>query len=115
MASPVLCTSTTPNKRTVCIELKVNDIVDYSKAIKTCLRLNPKWIMLSEVRSNEVTYLMECFSTGVRGITTIHTDDVRKIPDRMLNMAGSLSNNNMENDIYNQTIMASIITIYKNI
>lgn len=83
-----------------CIELKVNNIVDYSKAIKTCLRLNPKWIMLSEVRSNEVIYLMECFSTGVRGITTIHTDDVRKIPDRMLNMAGSLSSSNMENDIY---------------
>ena len=29
-----------------CIELKVNDIVDYSLAIKTCLRLNPKWIMI---------------------------------------------------------------------
>lgn len=83
-----------------CIELKVNDIVDYSKAIKTCLRLNPKWIMLSEVRSSEVTYLMECFSTGVRGITTIHTDNVRKIPDRMLNMAGNLKGKNMVNDIY---------------
>ncbi|HAQ51979.1 MAG TPA: pilus assembly protein [Lachnospiraceae bacterium] len=83
-----------------CIELKVNDIVDYSKAIKTCLRLNPKWIMLSEVRSSEVIYLLECFSTGVRGITTIHTDDVRKIPDRMLNMAGRLKSSNMENDIY---------------
>ena len=83
-----------------CIELKVNDVVDYSKAIKTCLRLNPKWIMLSEVRSSEVVYLLECFSTGVRGITTLHTDDVRKIPDRMLNMAGQLSGANMENDIY---------------
>ena len=83
-----------------CIELKVNDVVDYSKAIKTCLRLNPKWIMLSEVRSSEVVYLLECFSTGVRGITTLHTDDVRKIPDRMLNMAGNLSGSNMENDIY---------------
>lgn len=83
-----------------CIELKVNDIVDYSLAIKTCLRLNPKWIMLSEVRSNEVVHLLECFSTGVKGITTLHTDDVRKIPDRMLNMAGGGAGNNMENDIY---------------
>lgn len=83
-----------------CIEIKVNDVVDYSKAIKTCLRLNPKWIMLSEVRSSEVIYLLECFSTGVRGITTIHTDDVRKIPDRMINMAGPISGANMENDIY---------------
>ena len=83
-----------------CVELKVNDVVDYSKAIKTCLRLNPKWIMLSEVRSSEVVYLMECFSTGVRGITTLHTDDVKKIPDRMLNMAGQFAGTNMENDIY---------------
>ncbi|MCR4611890.1 MAG: CpaF/VirB11 family protein, partial [Lachnospiraceae bacterium] len=83
-----------------CIELKVNDIVDYSLAIKTCLRLNPKWIMLSEVRSKEVVHLLECFSTGVKGITTIHTDNVRKIPDRMLNMAGPNVGSNMENDIY---------------
>lgn len=83
-----------------CIELKVSDIVDYSLAIKTCLRLNPKWIMLSEVRSSEVIHLLECFSTGVKGITTIHTDDVRKIPDRMLNMAGADTRTNMENDIY---------------
>ena len=83
-----------------CIELKVGDTMDYSLAIKTCLRLNPKWIMLSEVRSGEVVHLLECFSTGVKGITTIHTDDVRKIPDRMLNMAGSGVGTNMENDIY---------------
>ena len=83
-----------------CIELKVNDIVDYSLAIKTCLRLNPKWIMLSEVRSNEVVHLIECFSTGVKGVTTLHTDDVKKIPDRMLNMAGPKASSNMENDIY---------------
>lgn len=81
------------------VELKVNSTLDYTKAIKTCLRLNPKWLMLSEVRSTEVKYLLECFSTGISGMTTLHTDDVIKIPDRMLNMAGNV-NKNMENDIY---------------
>ncbi len=84
-----------------CIEMKVNDQVDYTKAIKTCMRLNPKWMFLSEVRSQEVLKLIEGFSTGVRGITTLHTDDVRKIPDRMVNMAGQARNESrLENDIY---------------
>ncbi len=85
-----------------CVELKVNSVMDYTSAIKTCLRLNPKWIMLSETRSKEVVYLLECFSTGVRGMTTLHSDDVRNVPDRMKNMAGTERNEkNMENDIYN--------------
>lgn len=84
-----------------CVELQISPRMDYSAAIKTCLRLNPKWIMLSETRSTEVVYLMEGFSTGVRGMTTLHTDDVRNIPDRMLNMAGNQRDaRRMENDIY---------------
>lgn len=31
-----------------CVELRINPVMDYTKAIKTCLRLNPKWMMLSE-------------------------------------------------------------------
>ena len=59
---------------------------DYADAIKSSLRLNPRWIMLSEARSKEVKYLLESWSTGVCGMTTLHTDDVRNIPDRILNM-----------------------------
>lgn len=83
------------------VELQVGKTMDYTGAIKTCLRLNPKWIMLSEARSKEVVYLLESFSTGVRGMTTLHASDVRKIPDRMLNMAGGDRDmKRMENDIY---------------
>ncbi len=79
----------------------VSEGFSYTKAIKTCLRQNPKWIMLSEARSTEVKYLLESLSTGVRGFTTIHTDDVRKIPDRILNMLESRNDaDRMENDIY---------------
>ncbi len=84
-----------------CVELKVGPQMDYTGAIKTCLRLNPKWMMLSETRSKEVVYLIEGFSTGVRGMTTLHASDVQKIPDRMLNMAGSERDaKRLENDIY---------------
>lgn len=85
-----------------CVELKVKDeVFEYGKAIKACLRQNPQWIMLSEARSVEVKYLLECWSTGVCGFTTIHTDDVRKIPDRIENMLGSNTDaERLENDIY---------------
>lgn len=83
------------------VELKVGPQLSYTKAIKTCMRLNPSWIMLSEARSVEVTNLVECFSTGVHGMTTIHTDAVSKIPDRMVNMAGSVaSETRFLNNIY---------------
>lgn len=83
-----------------CIELKISPSMDYTRAIKTCLRLNPTWMFLSEARSVEVRYLIEGFSTGVKGITTLHTDDVRKIPDRIVNMAGSDVSARLENDVY---------------
>lgn len=91
---------TNPSKD--CIELKVNDdLFGYSDAIKASLRLNPNWIMLSEARSREVKYLLEAWSTGIRGMTTIHTDDVRNVPDRILSMLDNrIDADRLENDIY---------------
>lgn len=85
-----------------CVELKVSEeTFGYADAIKSSLRLNPKWIMLSEARSKEVKYLLESWSTGVRGMTTLHTDDVRNVPDRILNMLENRADaDRMENDIF---------------
>lgn len=69
------------------VELKVNkDYFTYEDALKSVLRQLPDWILLSEARSVEVKYLLECLSNGTHCLTTLHADDVRKIPDRMLNM-----------------------------
>lgn len=88
-----------PNKD--CVEMKVAEHFSYTEAIKTCLRQLPKWILLSEVRSGEVRYLLESLSTGTNGITTLHTDDVRNIPDRIKNMVGDADDLlRIENDIY---------------
>lgn len=88
-----------PNKD--CVEMKVAENFSYSEAIKASLRQLPKWILLSEIRSTEVRYLLESLSTGTYGITTLHTDDVRNIPDRMMNMAGGHKDlERIENDTY---------------
>lgn len=98
-----------------CVELRVNDEFDYRKAIKSSLRQNPKWIMLSEARSVEVKALLECWSTGIRGFTTIHTDDVRKIPDRILNMlADRIDSDRMENDVYSYVDLGILLRVRKN-
>lgn len=85
-----------------CVELKVDEeLFNYTKAIKTALRQNPQWVLLSEARSVEVKYLLECFSTGLHGLTTLHTDDTRKIPDRIANMMqDSYAAARLENDIF---------------
>lgn len=83
------------------VELRVGAGFDYTDAIKASLRQNPKWLVLSEARSVEVKSLLEQWSTGVNGFTTIHLDDVRKLPDRIQNMMGDLKETwNIENRIY---------------
>ena len=93
-----------------CIELTVNKNMDYSQAIKTCMRLNPKWMFLAEARSTEVLNLIESFSTGVKGLTTLHTDDVRNVPDRIVNMASQKRDEErLLNDIYTFIDVAVLI------
>lgn len=73
-----------------CLEFKVDEnTFTYVDAIKESLRLLPQWILLSEARSKEVKYLIESLSTGAKCITTLHTDDVTKVPDRIENMLQS--------------------------
>lgn len=83
------------------VELRIGPGFSYTDAIKACLRQNPKWLVLSEARSVEVTSLLEQWSTGVNGFTTIHLDDLRKLPDRICNMMSSeVDADRMENRIY---------------
>lgn len=82
-----------------CVEIKVNDNFSYEKAIKTALRQMCRWMLLSEARGREVRYLLEAASTGCSVMTTIHSDDVRKLPDRILNMMEN-SGPERQNDIY---------------
>jgi pilus assembly protein CpaF len=83
------------------IEMKMNKDYDYSDGIIASLKQNPAWIMIAETRGAEIKHLIQSFTTGVNGITTLHTDDVRKIPERMMNMSEDATNlERMENTIY---------------
>ncbi len=79
-----------------CVEIKVGERFGYAQAIKASVRQLPRWIMLSEARSQEAEYLLESLSTGTHCLTTIHADDVRKIPDRICNMIRK----DVTNDVY---------------
>lgn len=83
-----------------CVEIIVGKLIDYTGAIKASLRQNPNWLMLSEARSVEVLSLIEGWTTGVHGMTTLHTDDTRKIPDRIVNMSQAKNKERIENDVY---------------
>lgn len=88
-----------PEKRS--IELKVASAEDYTTAIGIALRMNPSWLMLSEARSRESEFLLEGWSTGVHGMTTIHAGGVADIPDRFTNMVDkSRDLKRVENNVY---------------
>lgn len=65
--------------------------MDYAKALRTALHLNPSWLLFSEVRGGEVKQLMDVLSSGLHTITTTHCGDVRQIPSRLARLAGSRS------------------------
>lgn len=79
-----------------CVELKIKEGFDYDRAIKLSMRQLPKWILLAETRGKEVTELLKSMSTGTHCMTTLHTDSVRKVPERIKNMSNEVN----KNDIY---------------
>lgn len=93
-----------------CVSIKIDDVFDYTAAIKACLRQFPSWIMMAEARSKEVKYLMEAMSTGTHCLTTIHAEDVRELPNRIKTMAGdALLAQQMVEDVYSNIDMAIMI------
>lgn len=82
-----------------CVEFKVNEIFSYQAAIKASLRLLPAWLVVSEIRSSEVRYLLEAISTGTHCMSTIHAECVEMIPNRLKNMAAD-SNRDWEEEAF---------------
>ena len=85
-----------------CVEIKATQDgpFSYQDAIKAALRQLCKWLLMAEARSKEVVQLLEAASTGCIVMTTLHSDDVRKIPDRVVNMMGT-DGEEKRNDVYN--------------
>lgn len=93
-----------------CIELKTKSKDQYEKALSTALRMNPQWIMIGETRGREVKYLLESWSNGVASVTTLHVDDVKSIPDRIMNMLDSrMDAERIVNQIYDDVGLAVLL------
>ena len=83
------------------VAMKTNNIASYSEVLVTCMRQNPKWILLSEVRSAEaVTAVRNSISSGHNILSTIHADKAESIPNRMY----SLLETNIDVDQFLKTI-----------
>ena len=72
------------------VALKTNNIASYSDVLVGCMRQNPKWILLSEVRSAEaVTAVRNSISSGHNILSTIHADKASSIPYRLYSLLES--------------------------
>lgn len=96
------------------VELQVSENFDYRKAIKASLRQDADWLVLSEARSSEVEALLEAWSTGISGFTTIHLDDLRKLPDRIGNMMDNKeAAEHIEDRVYSDVDVGVLIRMKK--
>lgn len=69
------------------VAMKTNNIASYSDVLVTCMRQNPRWILLSEVRSAEaVMAVRNSISSGHYILSTIHSDKASSIPSRMYSL-----------------------------
>ena len=69
------------------VSMKTNNVASYSDVLVTCMRQNPKWILLSEVRSAEaVSAVRNSISSGNNILSTIHADKASAIPYRLYSL-----------------------------
>ena len=69
------------------VAMKTNNIASYTDVLVTCMRQNPKWILLSEVRSAEaVMAVRNSISSGHYILSTIHADKAASIPNRLYSL-----------------------------
>ena len=69
------------------VSMKTNNIATYTDILEACMRQNPKWILLSEVRSAEaVLAVRNSISSGHYILSTIHADKAASIPNRLYSL-----------------------------
>ena len=72
------------------VAMKINNIASYSDVLVACMRQNPRWILLSEVRSGEaVMAVRNSISSGHNILSTIHSDKASSIPMRLYSLLES--------------------------
>lgn len=97
-----------------CIELKVG-VTSYSECITNALRMNPTWIIFGEALGKNTQQLLECWSNGVATMSTLHVNDARNIPDKIVNSIGTKQDttrimNQVHNDVGIAVLLKKKIT-----
>lgn len=86
-----------------CVEMKIGKD-GYERCIIDALRMNPQWILFGESLGKNAQSLMECWSNGVYTMSTLHVNDARNIPDKIVNALGMKTDterviNQVHNDV----------------
>lgn len=72
------------------VAMKTNNIASYTEVLVTCMRQNPRWILLAEVRSAEaVMAVRNSISSGHNILSTLHADRAESIPSRLYSLLES--------------------------
>ena len=96
------------------VSMKTNNVASYTDVLVTCMRQNPKWILLAEVRSAEgVSAVRNSISSGHNILSTIHADKASAIPYRLYSlMETDLDVNQFLNTIYRYVQLGVHIKAY---
>ena len=96
------------------VAMKTNNVASYTDVLVTCMRQNPKWILLSEVRSAEaVTAVRNSISSGHNILSTIHADKASAIPYRLYSLLETdIDVNQFLNTIYRYVQLGVHIKAY---
>ena len=79
------------------LNLEKYNKIDFDKLVKTALRNNPDYLIVSEARGEEMLAILNSAMSGHPTITTIHSKDIRSMYSRLTRMA-MLKNQNLKFD-----------------
>lgn len=78
--------------------------VGFTELLKSALRNNPDWAIISETRGEEAKYMVDAAQTDHAIITTLHASGAEMIPNRIISMIAQGSKD------FNEVLMGSNIT-----
>ncbi|MFV0288898.1 MAG: ATPase, T2SS/T4P/T4SS family [Mycoplasmatales bacterium] len=93
-------------------EIFSNKFYSLSDGIKTALRYNPDWVIVAEIRGEEVESFIEAMETGHSGITTIHASSAFNTLDRINNLIMKYSGTDKMNTIESLIDIVIHIKVY---
>lgn len=76
-----------------------NRQIDIPTLVRTGLRNNPDWMLVSETRGKEAAGMLDSAKTGHAIITTIHADGAEDIPARLIPMIRAEASYSMMQDV----------------